>query len=278
MGTIDHKAYDAEIRCLSIFAMQVSVLACHVITSIITTQVGANHGVHFMTPFIPAELMRSALNPTEADVPGPLTQSKDYQLDICIKCVQEWMYLMRLLQYWYDTLTEYAYGRPVWQESKLMLFMFYQINTMLNPHSLYIRLHDIIDHMSWQRYYKEVEATDEWKFICLHGSSLDQIPFPCLYEDQRPGNEGPFYQSNGVHPQVEPMLENAPHIANTMIEALHHHDRRQSEARDHQEYSQQQDNTSSPIVDFLSAAKPPPFQIVPKAPQPLQQPRGLRSL
>ena len=37
-----------------------------------------------------------------------------------------------------------------------------------------------------------------------------------------------------------------------MIEALCHHDQRQSEARDRQEYLRQQDNTSSPIADFLS--------------------------
>ena len=33
---------------------------------------------------------------------------------------------------------------------------------------------------------------------------LDQIPYPRSYEDQRPGNEGPFYRSKGTHPQIEP--------------------------------------------------------------------------
>ena len=169
-----------------------------------------------------------------------------------------------------------------------MLFMFYQVNAMLNTHSLFIWLHEIMDYMPWQHCYNEhtwpeermayhethrntiagldqlqnwlknhylVEATDEWKFICLHGSSLDMIPFPQSYEDQRPGNEGLFYQRSGFHPPIEPTLEAAPLIANTMIEALHHHDQRQSEGRDHQEYLQQQDNTSLPIVDFQSLAR-----------------------
>ena len=100
MGTIGCKTYDAEIRSLSVFPMQESILTRHVIASIITAQVGANCGVHFMTPFIPAELMRSPPNPCELEVLGPPAQSKDYQLDICIKCVWEWMYLMHLLQYW----------------------------------------------------------------------------------------------------------------------------------------------------------------------------------
>ena len=37
-----------------------------------------------------------------------------------------------------------------------------------------------------------------------------------------------------------------------MLEALAHHNCRQSEARDHQEYQQQQDNTESPMADFPS--------------------------
>ena len=44
----------------------------------------------------------------------------------------------------------------------------------------------------------------------------------------------------------------APLILNQMIKALCHHDQRLTEARDCQEYSWQQDNTSSPITDFLS--------------------------
>ena len=53
-------------------------------------------------------------------------------------------------------------------------------------------------------------------------------------------------------PWVEQMPENTLRIANTMLEALAHHDRRQSEAWDCQEYLWQQNNTSSPIADFPS--------------------------
>ena len=91
-----------------------------------------------------------------------------------------------------------------------MLFVFYWMNAMLNPHSLFIQLHEIMDIMLWY-YYNEhtqpeermaylethkntiarldqlqnwlknhylVEATDEWKFICLYSGFLDMIPFP----------------------------------------------------------------------------------------------------
>ena len=99
---------------------------------------------------------------------------------------------------------------------------------------------------NWLRNCYLVEATAEWRHLQLHGGSLDRLPFPCSYEDQWPGNEGPFYHSRGIHPnKVEPTPENAPHVANTMLEALAHHNHRQSKARDCQEYQWQQDNTKS---------------------------------
>ena len=154
-----------------------------------------------------------------------------------------------------------------------MLFIYYRINTMLNSNSIFIWLYKVMDFTPWEHYYKEyeshrhiiarldllwnwlknrylVKAMKEWKFLTTDSSSLDWMPFPHSYKDQRPGNEGPFYCSNGIHPQIEPTPEDAPWIANSMLEVLAHHDRQQSEARDCQEYQRQQDNTSSLMVDF----------------------------
>ena len=106
---------------------------------------------------------------------------------------------------------------------------------------------------NWLRNHYLVEAMVEWRHLQLHGGSLDRLPFPRSYEDQRPSNEGPFYCSRGIRPnEIEPTLENAPQVANAMLEAMAHHNCWQSEARDHQEYQWQQDNTESPMADFPS--------------------------
>ena len=285
-GNLDQKAYDMEIRCLAAFYSQATVLARHVIASTITTLVVASRGVHFLVPFIPRELMNSPPNPSDAEPPGAPAHSEDYQTDIRVHCVQEWMYLMHLLQYWYDAGSVYTYGGPVRQESKLMLYVFYQINAMFNPYSIFVWLHEVMDNTPWLSYNEAhtqpeqhiadyeshlhmikglevlwnllrnhylVEAMAEWRHLKLYGGSLDRLPFPHSYEDQQPSNEGLFYHSRGICPnEVEPTLENAPLVANAMLEALAHHNRQQSEARDCQEYQQQQDNTESPMADFPS--------------------------
>ena len=286
MGNLDQKAYDMEIRCLVTFYSQATVLAHHVITSTITTLVAANRGIHFLALFIPRELMNLPPNPSDAEPPRAPAHSEDYQTDVRVHCVQEWMYLMHLLQYWYDAGSVHTYGGPVRQESKLMLYIFYQINAMLNPYGIFIRLHEVMDNTPWLSYYQArtlpeqciadyeshlhvikglevlqnwlrncylVEATVEWRHLKLYGGSLDRLPFPHSYEDQRPGNEGPFYRSRGIPPnEVKPTPENAPLVANAMLEALVHHNRQQSEARDYQEYQRQQDNTESLMADFPS--------------------------
>ena len=286
MGNLDRKAYNVEIRCLATFYSQATVLACHVITSTTTTLVAANRGIHFLAPFIPRELMNLPPNPLDAEPPGTPTCSEDYQMDVRVHCVREWMYLMHPLQYWYDMGSVYTYGGPVRQESKLMMYVFYQINAMLNPYGIFIQLHEVMDNTPWLSYYQAhtqpeqciadyeshlhvikgleilwnwlrncylVEAMVERRHLKLYCGSLNRLPFPHSYEDQRPDNEGPFYHSRGIHPnEVKPTPENAPQVANTMLEALAHHNRRKSEARDCQEYQWQQDNTESPMADFPS--------------------------
>ena len=286
MGNLDQKAYNAEIRCLATFYSQATVLACRVITSTITTLVAAHRGIHFLVLCIPKELMNSPPNPLDAEPPRAPAHSEDYQMDIRVHCVREWTYLMHLLQYWYNAGSVYTYGGPVRQESKLMLYIFYQINTLLNPYSIFIWLHEVMDNTPWPSYdqartepeqciadYEShlhmikgleilwnwlkncylVEAMVEWRHLKLYSGSLDRLPFQHSYEDQQPGNKGLFYCNRGIHPnEVEPTPENAPQVASAMLEALACHNHRQSEARDHQEYQWQQDNTESPMTDFPS--------------------------
>ena len=131
------------------------MLAHRVIASTITTLMVAHRGVHFLMPFVPMELMTSLPNTSDVEPPGPPVHSDHYQTNLHVKCTREWTYLMCLLQYWYDAGSVYTCGGPVLQESKLMLFVYYRINAMLNLYSIFIRLHEIMDNMPWRHFYQE---------------------------------------------------------------------------------------------------------------------------
>ena len=238
-----------------------------------------------MSLVIPMELMNTPNNPTNAELPGPPARRENYQSDVRIHCVREWVYLLKLLQYWQDANSLYEYGRLVRMEGKLMLFVFYHVNEMLNLENLYIQLHEIMDGTPWCRYYLEhhskedreayfrdhiniiqglehlrdwlknwylAEAHETWHHLKIHSRDIDHLPYPQSYEDQHPGNECVFYRNWGATMEdVKIRLENAPCIANVMIEALARHDCRQREARDHQEYQRQLDSTDLPGVTFL---------------------------
>ena len=285
-GSLDRKAYDAEIRSMAVLHNSATV-ACWVIASTITALVAATRGIRFMSLVIPMELMNMPNNPTNTELPGPPTHSEDYQSDVRIYCVHKWAYLLKLLQYWHDANSLYKYSRPVRTEGKLMLFVFYHVNEMLNPENLYIRLHEIMDGTPWHRYYLEhhskedceayfrdhiniiqgleylrdwlknrylAEARETWHHLRIYSGDIDRLPYPRSYEDQHPGNECVFYRNRGATMEdVEIRPENAPRIANVMIEALARHDHQQREASDRQEYQRQLDSTDLPGVAF-----PPP--------------------
>ena len=155
---------------------------------------------------------------------------------------------------------------------------------MLNPENLYIWLHEIMDGTPWHSHYFEnhskedceayfadhvniiqglehqrnwirnqylAKARETWHHLKIHSGDIDRMPYLRSYEDQHPGNECMFYRNQGATMEdVEIRHENAPCIANMMIEALAQHNRRQKEARDCQEYQRQQDSTTSPRAAF----------------------------
>ena len=283
-GSLDRKAYDAKIRSMVVLHNSATV-ACWVIASTITALVATTRGIRFMSLVIPMELMNTPNNPTNVELPGPPTCSKDYQSDMRIHCVREWAYLLKLLQYWHDANSLYEYGGPVQTEGKLMLFVFYHVNEMLNLENLYIRHHEIMNGTPWHRYYLEhhskedrevyfrdhvniiqglehlrdwlknwylAEARETWHHLKIHSGDIDRLPYPQSYEDQHPGNECVFYRNRGATMEdVKIRPKNAPCIANVMIEALAQHNCQQREARDCQEYQQQLDSTDLPGVAFL---------------------------
>ena len=182
------------------------------------------------------------------ELPGPPTHSEDYQSDVRIHCVCKWVYLLKLLQYWHDANSLYEYGGPVQMEGKLMLFVFYHINEMLNLENLYIQLHEIMDGTPWCSYYLEhhskedceayfgdhvniiqglehlrdwlkkrylAEARETWHHLKIHSGDIDHLPYPRFYEDQCPGNEGMFYRNWGATMEDVEIRPEKPHASPT---------------------------------------------------------------
>ena len=112
-----------------------------------------------------------------------------------------------------------------------------------------------LEHLrDWLKNQYLAKARETWHHLKIHSGDIDRLPYLQSYEDQRPGNEGMFYGNRGATMEdVQIWPENAPRIANVMIEALAQHDCRQREARDCQEYQRQLDSTNLPGVAF-----PPP--------------------
>ena len=208
-GSLDRKVYDAEIRSMAVLHNSATV-ACWVIACTTTALVATTRGIRFMSPVILMELMNMPNNPTNAELLGPPARSEDYQSNMRIHCVREWAYLLKLLQYWHDANSLYEYGGPVRTEGKLMLFVFYHVNEMLNPENLYIQLHKIMDGTPWHSYYLEhhskedrevyfgdhvniiqglehlrdwlknrylAKAHETWHHLKIHSGDMDRLPY-----------------------------------------------------------------------------------------------------
>ena len=218
-GSLDRKAYSTENWSMAVFHNSTTV-ARWVIACTMTALMAATRGIRFMALVIPMELMNMQNNPSNVELPGPPARSEDYQSDVEIHCVCEWAYLLKLLQYWHNANSLYEYSGPVWTEGKLMSFVLFHVNEMLNPENLYIWLHEIMDSTPWHSHYFEnhfkedheayfadhvniiqglehqrnwiknrylAEACETWHHLKIHSRDIDCMLYPQSYEDQCPG-------------------------------------------------------------------------------------------
>ena len=115
--------------------------------------------MYLVFPQVPGELEAAGPCPSILYLKSP---KKDEELQY--KCVRAWTRAMTLIQYWEDAESLYEYGRSVRHYSKLMLFIFYQINLVLWCHCIKIKLFQVLEDTPWNHYthdhYTYREITD----------------------------------------------------------------------------------------------------------------------
>ena len=112
----------------------------------IYAKIAARCKIYLVLPVIPVAL--SNAHPYMLEVPILSLQDPTNKIDtndLRGRCVHTWTSALALIQYWEDAQTLYEYGRPIWHYSKLMFYVFYQINLVLKCHDICIYLYLVLD-------------------------------------------------------------------------------------------------------------------------------------
>ena len=151
-----------------LFSHERSSITHQIIASVLYTELAWFRGFPYTFPVILLQLERKVPHPD--DVPLPECPKESWSR--CAvghkeNCQVWWCYLLMLLQYWKDVDSPYPYGGLLHHDSKLMMFLYYQIKHLLFMGKINLHHYSIKNQTPWttfaRQHYSTHQVTKQWE-------------------------------------------------------------------------------------------------------------------
>ena len=127
-----------EKECMKYFGSDATSLSRQCMASALYAMVAWKVQGHRVFPEIPSRLEKERPHPRAAVFSERPDLPRDARSDSWKTNIQAWWkYFMALIQTWCDAGTVYPYGRPIWEDSKLMYYMFFRIKWLFVIWNIY---------------------------------------------------------------------------------------------------------------------------------------------
>ena len=127
-GALVCEYYNAEIDDLMVFCHEQSSITHQIVPSILYMELAWFRGYPYTFPVILPQLEKKAPHPDDAPLPKcPKESQSCHAVGHRENCQVWWCYLLALLQYWKEADSPYPYGGLLRCDSKLMMYVYYQI-------------------------------------------------------------------------------------------------------------------------------------------------------
>ena len=224
-------------------------------------------GVRWVFPLIPDAMTDTPPHRGAALPPTPTEGIGRNPEQLGERCLFWWWYFLALIQFWKDETCSYVYGEPIRDDSKLMLFVFFRLRTVLkkavsfelhhfaiknstpwndvmkeqfnnkqlvDQRKVHQRLNDELTALkSWMHLRYEAEAEVEYKELMASEGDFDKLKNhrddPC----RCPGDEAQFNK------EMRAKATKYPLGVPTSGQNLACHQQREKEAQECHEYARQ---------------------------------------
>ena len=152
-GALVHEHFDTEIDDLIVFHHERSSITRQIIVSILYTELVWFRGYLYTFPVILPQLRRKVSHPDNAPLPKhPKESHSHHAVGHRENCQVWWCYLLALLQYWKDADSPYPYGGLLCHDSKLMMYVYYQIKCLLYLGKIDLHHYSIKNQTPWMAF------------------------------------------------------------------------------------------------------------------------------
>ena len=139
----------------NVFEHQTTFIARCCMAMAVYFEVAWVRGERWIFPFIPPQ-MEKMTSQRGTTLPTPPADSQKCQgEDIAARCLKWWRYFLALMQFWKDETTPFQYGGIVRHDSKVLLYVMFQLKAVLKTVDFKFHHYAVKATTTWNDYTKD---------------------------------------------------------------------------------------------------------------------------
>ena len=151
----------------NLFGHRTAFIACYCMVTVVYFEVAWVCGDRWIFPNIPPEMEKMTSRRGTTLPVSPKESMKCTGIDVLARCLKQWRYFLALMQFWKDEMTPFQYRGVVRHDSKVMLYVMFQLKAMLKSVDFQFHHYAMKNTTNWgdyaRRHLMSDQVTADWK-------------------------------------------------------------------------------------------------------------------
>ena len=145
----------------NVFGHRTAFIVRYCMAMVVYFEVAWVRGERWIFPNIPPE-MEKMMSRRGATLPAsPKESVKCTGVDVSARCLKRWRYFLALMQFWKDETTPFQYGGVVRHDSKVLLYIMFQLKAVLKSVDFHFHHYAVKNTTIWNDYARRHLTSDQ---------------------------------------------------------------------------------------------------------------------
>ena len=145
----------------NMFGHRTAFIARYCMATAVYFEVTWVHGEKWVFPNIPPEMEKMTSRRGATLPASPKESVKHTGSDVAARCLKRWRYFLALMQFWKDETTPFQYGGIVRHDSKVLLYVMFQLKAVLKSVDLQFHHYAVKNTTTWNDYARRNLTSDQ---------------------------------------------------------------------------------------------------------------------
>ena len=144
-----------------VFGHRTAFIVRYCMATVVYFEVAWIHDERWIFPNIPPEMEKMTSRRGVSLPASPKESVKCTGDDVAVRCLKRWRYFLALMQFWKDEMTPFQYGGIVRFDSKVLLYIMFQLKAVLRSVDFQFHHYAVKNTTTWNDFARQKLTSDQ---------------------------------------------------------------------------------------------------------------------